>query len=129
MIKHTISKVVVLTLLSSLAAHSIQPVYTARQGHAAKVRGALQKLGSGDIRVAVGLRDGRTISGRLARVGHHGFSIVELQQATSTNLSFDDVSSMRGNNLSTGAKVGIGVAAGVLVLIYCGLSEGGLCRN
>lgn len=60
-----------------------------------------------------------------------GFGITDLQDGSITDVSLADVTGIHANNLSTGESVGIGVGitAGVLLLLYCGLSERGFCRN
>ena len=132
MFKHGIRQIVVVALLcSSLPLYAIRPVYTAQQQQAAKVRKALEELGSGDIRLAVVTRDGRTIAGKLVNTRDGRFGIMDPQQGTITNVGFGDVTGIHANNLSTGASVGIGVGvtAAVLLLLYCGLGERGFCHN
>lgn len=92
---------------------------------------ALQKLGSGNVRVAVVTRDGKTVAGRLGSMNNGGLGIINLQDGSITDVNFADMTGIHANNLSTGESVGIGIGitAGVLLLLYCGLSERGFCRN
>lgn len=122
---------VVALLCSSLPVYAIRPVYTEQQKQAAKMKEALQKLGSGYVRVAVVTRDGRTVAGRLGIMNNGGLGIINLQDGSITDVNIANVTGIHANNLSTGESVGIGVGitAGVLLLLYCGLSERGFCRN
>jgi len=122
---------VVVFLCSSLPAYAIQPVYTPAQKQVLKIKEALQKLGPGDIHVDVKTRDGKIISGRLAGINNRRLGVMDLRQGTVTDVNLENVSAVQANNLSTGAKIGIGVgaAAAVWLLSVCGMGERGFCRN
>lgn len=77
--------------------------------------------------ISVLLKNGKRVGGRLQSLSSDSFQIVD-SGGTSHTVRLDDVAEVKSNNLSTGAKVGIGIAA-FLALVYCGLSERGFCRN
>ena len=91
---------------------------------AEKVRAEMSKLGTGaDARVKVELRDKTKLEGFVSEAGAEHFAVTD-KSGTTTRVSYEQVRKVRGHNLSTGAKVGIGVAVGaavtllVLYLVY-----------
>jgi hypothetical protein len=84
-----------------------------------KVRERLAKLGTGrDALVRVELRDKTKLEGYVSEAGPDGFVITD-KAGVATAVPYPQVVRAKGNNLSTGAKIGIGVgiAAGVFLLI------------
>ena len=55
----------------------------------------------------------------ISEVGEDSFVVVDAKTGTATTVAYSQVKQVKGNNLSTGAKIAIGVAiiAGVLALI------------
>lgn len=82
----------------------------------AKIKTAIQKLGTGpDARVSLKLRDKTKVAGFIREAGAETFVVVGAAGANTT-VSYPNVVQVKGNNLSTGAKVAIvlGIAAAVL---------------
>lgn len=85
----------------------------------AKIKTAILKLGTGpDARVNLKLRDQTKIAGYIREAGAESFVVVD-SAATATTVTYPNVTQVKGNNLSTGAKVAIvlGVVAAVLGIL------------
>ena len=86
---------------------------------AEKVRTQLAKLGTGkDALVRVELRDRTKLEGYISEAGAESFVVTD-RAGKATTVAYPQVGKVKGNNLSTGAKVaiGIGVAAAIVLLI------------
>ena len=84
-----------------------------------KLKAALTKLGTGpDARIKVELRDNRKLRGYVSQIREGDFMVVDSKTGTSTTVTYAQVKQVKGNNLSTGAKVAIvaAVIVGVIVL-------------
>ncbi len=87
---------------------------------AEKVKVNVLKLGTGEAaRVKVKLRDKTKLEGYISAADGEGFTVTNPKTGTSTPVAYPQVKSVKGNNLSTGAKIAIaaGVAAAVILLI------------
>ena len=74
----------------------------------------IYKLGAGiDSIVEVKLRDKTKLTGYVAEVSDAGFVVSNPKLGSSTTVAYADVTQVKGHNLSTGAKIAIGVAIGV----------------
>lgn len=97
---------------------SAQTDQAKRDKRAAEVKAKIGKIGTGEkARVKVRLYDNTRYEGYLRQVSDTGFVVVT-KEGNSHDVNFTDVRSLGGRNLSTGAKIGIGIAigAGVTVL-------------
>jgi hypothetical protein len=86
---------------------------------AEKVRTQLAKLGTGkDALVRVELRDKTKVEGYLSEAGADSFTITD-REGKATTVPYQQVKKAQGNNLSTGAKViiGVGIGAALTLLI------------
>jgi hypothetical protein len=86
---------------------------------AEKIKTAIAQLGTGpDARVRLKLRDKTQVAGYIQTAGAESFVVVEAAGA-STTVPYPNVTQVKGNNLSTGAKVAIvlGIAAAVLGIL------------
>jgi hypothetical protein len=84
-----------------------------------KIRAQLAKLGTGkDALVRLELRDKTRLEGYVSEAGAESFVVTD-RAGKATTVAYPQVGKARGNNLSTGAKIGIGVgiAAGIFLLI------------
>jgi len=92
-----------------------------------KVRSSVLKLGVGrDARVEVKLRDKTRLSGFISHAGPDALGIASKTTGAITSVAYADVTQVKGHNLSTGAKIGIGIAIGFAItalIIY--LNTGG----
>ena len=87
---------------------------------AEKVRTQLLKLGTGaDARIKLMLRDKTKLEGFVSEAGADTFAVTDGAGKTTT-VEYSQVSKAQGNNLSTGAKIaiGVGIGAGVTLLIF-----------
>ena len=108
-----------------VSAVSVRPVAAApsaeKEGRfAGKVKLGIAKLGSGpETRVEVKLRDKTRLKGYISEIGEDGFVVTDLKTGASNSIAYAEVKQVKGNNLSTGAKIAIGVsvAAGLILLI------------
>lgn len=85
-----------------------------------KIKTAILKLGTGsDARVSLKLRDKTKVAGYIREAGTEAFVVVDATAGTATTVSYPNVTQVKGNNLSTGAKVAIvlGIAAAVLGIL------------
>jgi hypothetical protein len=84
------------------------------------VKAGIARLGVGrDARITVKLRDKIKLSGYISRAEADFFVVADANTGAATEVPYTDVTQVKGHNLSTGAKIAIGVAigAGVTVLI------------
>lgn len=86
---------------------------------AEKVRTQIARLGTGkDALVRLELRDKTKLEGYVSDVGAESF-VVTNRAGVATTVAYPQVVKAKGNNLSTGTKIaiGIGVAAAIVLLI------------
>lgn len=80
----------------------------------AKVKAGIAKLGVGkETRVALKLRDKTKLSGYISQAGEESFVVTDAKTGAATTVAYPEVTQVQGNNLSTGAKIAIGIAIGV----------------
>jgi len=86
---------------------------------AGKVKLGIEKLGTGsNTRVEVKLKDKTRLKGYISEIGENEFAVTDPKTGASNTVAYADVKQIKGNNMSTGAKIAIGVAVGVgLVLL------------
>jgi len=95
---------------------------------AAKVKTAIARLGTGPAaRVEVKLRDKTKLKGYVSEVSDGHFVVVDDKTGAATQVPYPQVKKVKGNNLSTGAKIAIGVGVVVLLvfLLFLGLKDAG----
>ena len=87
---------------------------------AEKVKANVLKLGTGEsTRVKVKLRDQAKLEGYIIDAGTETFVVTNRKTGVATAVAYAQVKSVQGNNLSTGAKIaiGVGIAAAVIFII------------
>src|SRR5713226_4999549 len=87
---------------------------------AEKVKAGITKLGTGkDALVKVKLRDGTKLSGYISESNEDNFVVVDSKSGTATTIPYPQVKQVKGNNLSTGAwvAIGVGIVVGLIVLL------------
>jgi hypothetical protein len=85
------------------------------------VRQSIAKLGTGEAaRVRVELRDGAKLGGYVSAAGEDSFTVADAGAGVATVVPYQQVKKVSGNNLSTGAKValGVGIVAAVVVILW-----------
>lgn len=88
---------------------------------AEKVKASVLKLGTGEAaRVKVKLRDKTKLEGYISAADGEGFIVTNPKTGMATTVAYPQVKSVKGNNLSTGAKIaiGVGIAAAIIFLIW-----------
>jgi len=87
---------------------------------AEKVKASVLKFGTGEsARVKIQLRDKAKLAGYISAADGDGFTIIDSKTGTTTTVAYAQVKSVQGNNLSTGAKIaiGVGIAAAIIFII------------
>lgn len=88
-----------------------------------KVKENINRLGTGEAtRVEVRLRDKTRLKGYISEAGENNFVVVDASGGSHT-VAYPQVKQVRGNNLSTGARIAIGVAI-VAALLTLGVLAG-----
>ena len=120
MLKKICSAVLSALLLQAAAVPAFAATNAEREARRAeKVRTQIAKLGTGaDARVRVTLRDKTKLEGFVSEAGADGFVVTD-KTGVATTVAYPQVAKAQGNNLSTGAKIaiGVGIGAGVTLLI------------
>ena len=82
-----------------------------------KVKAAIAKLGTGpSAQVKITLRDKNKLKGYIKEANEDHFILVNETGAT-TEIAYPQVKQVKGHNLSTGAKVAIGVGIAFVILL------------
>ena len=110
-------------LLINLA--GVAPAYAASKGEkearfAEKVKANVLKLGTGEAaRVKIKLRDKTKLAGYISAADGEGFTVIDSKTGMATTVAYPQVKSVKGHNLSTGAKIaiGVGIAAAIIFII------------
>lgn len=85
---------------------------------AGKVHASILKLGSGkDARVEVRLKDGKKLKGFVSGITEHSFAVIQEKTNSEIEIPYSAVKQIKGNNLSTKAKIAIGIAIGIGVFV------------
>ena len=121
MLKKLISVSLVMLLLNLAC---MAPVYAASKEEkqvrfALKVKENVLKFGTGQsARVKVKLHDKTKLQGYISAADEERFTVTDAT-GMATTVTYPQVKSVQGNNLSTGAKIaiGVGIAATVIFII------------
>ena len=120
MLKKICSVVLAALLLQSAAVPAFAKSGAGKEAkRAEKVRAQLAKLGTGkDALVRVELRDKTTLEGFISEAGAESFVVTDAA-GKATTVAYPQVKRAQGNNLSSGAKIaiGVGIGAGIVLLI------------
>jgi hypothetical protein len=117
MLRKSLATIVAVVLVTTLLL--VQPASAASKAEkqarlAAQFKQKLSNFGVGEsARVAVKLRNKAIIGGYVESTGDESFVLKNLKTGESTTVAYTDVTQARGQNLSTGAKIAIGIAIGV----------------
>ena len=86
---------------------------TKQQQQTEKVKAKIKKLGLGErVRVKVKLYNESTYQGYVSQANEDDFVVID-KTGNPNTIKYADVKSVGGRNLSTGAKIAIGVGIGV----------------
>src|SRR5262245_11692330 len=110
--------VLMLQVMVSVQTASASPVVDKQEKLARKVKEGISKLGVGkDARVAVKLRDKTILAGYISEANEDSFVVSNAETGNATTVAYTNVTQVKGHNLSTGAKIAIGIAIGVGVTL------------
>lgn len=87
---------------------------------AEKVKASVLKFGTGEsARVKIKLRDNTKLAGYISASDGERFTVIDAKTGASTTIAYPQVKSVKGHNLSTGAKIaiGAGIAAAIIFII------------
>jgi hypothetical protein len=88
------------------------------QQAAARIKIAISKLGTGPTAyVELKLTDGTKLKGYVDEASEKHFVVINAESGESKTVPYGQVKHVKGNNLSTGAKVAIGVGVGLAVVL------------
>jgi len=129
MIKKFVSLILAVLLLNAgMGTVYAKPNTEKEARYAEKIKQAIAKLGAGETAlVKIKLRDKTKLEGFVSAVGDDSFVVTDIKTGVATTVAYPQVKKVKGNNLSTGAKIaiGVGIAAVVLVVIIAsGVSFG-----
>jgi hypothetical protein len=85
-----------------------------------KVKASVLKFGTGEgARVKITLRDKTKFEGYISASDDQGFTVKDSKTGVATTITYPQVKSVKGHNLSTGAKIaiGAGIAAAIIFII------------
>lgn len=93
---------------------------------ASRVKAGVAHLGAGKFAVVrVALRDKTKYHGRITMIGDDSFVVADAKTGATALIEYREVAGIKGNNFSTGAKIGIGIAvAGAIAIIVAALTRG-----
>ncbi len=87
---------------------------------AEKVKANVMKIGTGEAaRVKIKLQDKTKVAGYISAADDEGFTVIDSKTGVATTIAYPQVKSVQGHNLSTGAKIaiGLGIAAAIIFII------------
>ena len=87
---------------------------------AEKIKANVLKLGTGEsTRVKIKLVDKGKLEGYISDAGTETFIVTDRKTGAAATVAYAQVKSIQGNNLSTGAKIaiGVGIAAAIIFII------------
>lgn len=83
-----------------------------------KIKAGIAKLGTGpEARIELKLRDKTKLKGYVGEAGDEQFTVVDAKTGAATTVAYPQVQQVKGNNLSKGAKIAIGIAVIALPII------------
>ena len=83
-----------------------------------RVRLSIARLGVGKKAIVeIGLRDKTKLTGYISEANENHFVVTNEKTQTSVPVAYPDVTKVNGHNLSTGAKIGIGIVVGFALAV------------
>jgi hypothetical protein len=120
MLKRTLSLVLIssiMVIIGSRPALAAEP-NVKEAAFTEKVKAAIVKVGIGpSAKVEITLRDKSKLKGYIQEVNEDHFVLVRDKTGAATEIAYPRVRKVKGNNLSTGAKVAIGFGIGIAILL------------
>ena len=109
----TIALVTLLVQVTCVKSVVVASARAEKEAHLAdKIKTGIAKLGTGkQALVKVKLRDGTKLSGYISEANENGFVIVDSKSGVSITVAYPNVTQVKGNNLSSGVWLVIGIGA------------------
>lgn len=86
---------------------------------AERVKTEIFKLGVGqDARVKIKLKGGIKLKGYISEANESQFNLTNIETGQVTPVSYPQVKQVKGNNLSSGVKIAIGVGIAIAFIIF-----------
>ena len=82
-----------------------------------------------DARVEVKLRDKTKLKGYISEAGEASFIVVDAKMGVATTVAYPQVKQVKGNNLSTGARIAIAVGLSIALLLVVVLVAGAVSND
>jgi len=83
-----------------------------------RVKQNVSKLGTGtEARVEVKLRNKTKLKGYISQINENSFTVVDEKTGNASEVPYPNAKQVKGNNLSTGVKIAIGIGI-VLVIVF-----------
>ena len=121
MLKRVFGLVVISSIMIATGGSRLALAADAKAKEAAfteKVKAAIEKLGTGpSAQVEIKLRDKSKLKGYIKEANEERFVLVSAATGDSTEVAYPQVKQVKGNNLSTGAKVAIGVGVAIVIVL------------
>jgi hypothetical protein len=93
---------------------------------ASEVKAAVAHLGTGKSSVVrVVLTDKTKYHGHITEIAEDYFVVADAKTGATAPIAYPEVKGIKGNNFSTGAKIGIGVAIAAAVVIIAAIMASG----
>jgi len=90
---------------------------------AERIKTGIAKLGTGpQAKVEVTLKDGTKLKGYVSSANETSFLVIKNGTTEESVISYSDAKKVKGNNLSTGAKIAIGVGIFIVVAVILAIA-------
>ncbi len=116
--KKIISLTLVVLLMQLSFVHSTY-AGTKEEKLAEKLKTEISKLGTGSgAKIKIKLKDGIKIKGYVTEVSENGFVVMNSETNKTVPVSYSQVKQAKGNNLSSGVIILIGVGVAIAFIIF-----------
>ena len=118
MLKKTVSLTLIALLMQMLFVHSTFAL-TKEEKLAEKVKTGIAKLGTGpEARIKVKLKDKTKVEGFITEATENQFVVMDSKTGQPVPIAYSSVKQVKGNNLSSGVVIAIGVIVALVFIIF-----------
>lgn len=115
MTKKLISLLLVFLINSAIVLPVLAQTRDKQEEHVSKIKAKVARRGTGSkAKVKVSLLDGTKVRGYISETGADNFTVVDEKGGGNVVVAYTQVKDLNGGGLSSGAKIGFGVAIGVV---------------
>jgi hypothetical protein len=109
----TIALVILMVQVTCASSAVVASTRAEKQAQLAdRIKTGIAKLGTGkQALVKVKLRDGTKLAGYISEANENSFVIVDAKSGVSTSVAYPNVTQVKGDNLSSGVWLAIGIGA------------------